>query len=248
MSLLNTLLAEESRALAGHNYLEYHRQRFQYVLEKCRELCPDPGAEVLDIGRSHLSRMLLQNYTSVTTLGLPLSEREQFGHEAGWGALDGKSYAGHIVFDLNDAQTIERIDTDRTFDLIVFAETIEHLHTAPELVLGLLANLLAPGGLILCQTPNATALPRRVMMLLGRNPYELLRINAGNRGHIREYTRAELVAIGRRAGLATVSHQYRDYFRVIGGLAKKTVLKTVAALIPPLARGQTIVYKRTLDV
>ncbi|HEY1902600.1 MAG TPA: methyltransferase domain-containing protein [Terracidiphilus sp.] len=247
MSLLNTLLAEESRALAGHDYLEYHRQRFDYVVKKCRELCPERRAEVLDIGRSHLSGMLLEVYGSVTTMGLPLSESEQFGHEAGLEASDGMSYAGHIVFDLNDAQRIEQIDTRDKFDLIVFAETIEHLYTAPELVLGLLATLLAPGGMIICQTPNASALPRRMMMLRGRNPYELLRINAGNRGHIREYTRDELVKIGRRAGLTTVSHEYRDYFGVQGGAAKKFAVKAVAALFPTLARGQTIVYKRAED-
>jgi SAM-dependent methyltransferase len=248
MSLLSTLLAEERQAQAGHDYLAYHRERFDYVMEKCRELCSDPAAEVLDIGRSDLSRRLLKVYGRVTTLGLPLSDHEQFGHEAGLGAADGKSYAGHIVFDLNDAQTVEQIDTQRKFDLIVFAETIEHLYTAPELVLGLLATLLAPGGMIICQTPNASALQRRIMMLLGRNPYERLRIDAGNRGHIREYTRAELVMIGQRAGLETVWHEYRNYFGVQGGWAKKVTQKMVAALYPPLARGQTIVYKRALDV
>ena len=87
--------------------------------------------------------------------------------------------------------------------------------------------------------------------MLGRNPYELLRINAGNRGHIREYTRKELIAIGRRAGLTTVSHEYRDYFGASGSLAKRaaiTGLKLASTLAPSMARGQTIVYKRTADV
>lgn len=251
MSLLDTLLAEESRAQAGHNYLEYHRRRFEYVAEKCRKFCPDREARVLDIGRSQLSRLLSQEYGSVTTLGLPLSETEQFRHESeSVASTDRKSFAGHIVFDLNDAQGVERLDTRERFTLIVFAETIEHLYTAPELVFGLLATLLAQDGIIVCQTPNAVALHKRLRMLLGHNPFELLRINTANRGHIREYTRKELVEVGRRAGLVTVFHEYRDYFGATGGLAKRLALlalKAAAALFPSLARGQTIVYKRAVD-
>ena len=251
MSLMETLLVEESRGQAGHNYLEYHSERFDYIVKKCREFCPDSRANVLDIGRSQLSSLLLKEYESVTTLGLPLSWKEQFGHEAGSERIsDDKSYAGHIVFDLNDAQRVEWIDTRQTFSLVVFAETIEHLYTAPELVLGVLAKTLARDGVIICQTPNASALHKRVKMMMGRNPYELLRVNAGNRGHIREYTRKELIAVGRRAGLTMVFHEYRDYFGASGGTAKKTAimgLKAAATLLPSLSRGQTIVYKRSMD-
>jgi hypothetical protein len=100
---------------------------------------------------------------------------------------------------------------------------------------------------IICQTLNASSLKKRIMMLLGHNPYELLRIDARNRGHIREYTREELIKIGSRAGLSTVSHEYKEYFGVKGGPVKKFVLKAVAALFPSLSRGQTIVYKRAAD-
>lgn len=245
--MLNRLLAEERLALAGHNYVDFHRERFDYLIEKCRELCPDGRAKVLDIGRSHLSSMLLQVYGSVTTLGLYLSAEEQFGHEMDSQASNGRPYAGHIVFDLNDAQSIEQIDTDERFAVIVFAETIEHLYTAPELVLALLANLLSPGGIIICQTPNASSLRKRVMLLLGRNPYERLRIDAGNRGHIREYTRHELISVGRRAGLSTILHEYQEYFGVKGGRMIKTLLKVVATVCPSLARAQTIVYTPAVD-
>ena len=246
--LRDRLLAEESNALIGHDYLEYHRRRFEYVLRKCVECCPDPSASVLDIGRSFLSQMLLQRYGSVTTLGLGLSELQQFGHEAGSiGTTGAKSYAGHIVFDLNAAQTVERIEVPQEFALIVFAETIEHLYTAPELVLGFLEKLLAPGGVIICQTPNAVALHKRIQMVLGHNPFERLRIDERNRGHIREYTRKELIEIGYRAGFDTVSHEFQDYFGVAGSWLRKAgilCLKTAAALHPSWARGQTIIYRR----
>ncbi len=248
MSLYERLLTEENAALGSHDYIEYHRRRFEYVAAKCREFCPRRETKVLDIGRSHLSRLLLDSYDSVTTLGLALAGVEGFGHAAGMEEIAGhRRYAGHLIFDLNDAQTAERIGSDQKFDLIVFAETIEHLYTAPELVLGVLTSLLAPDGLIICQTPNAVALHKRLVLMAGRNPFERLRINAGNRGHIREYTRRELIEIGNRAGLETVAHEFRDYFGITGGPAKRLAgraLKVVARMVPSLARGQTIVYRQ----
>jgi 2-polyprenyl-3-methyl-5-hydroxy-6-metoxy-1,4-benzoquinol methylase len=249
--LADRLLAEEALAFTGHDYLQYHRRRFEYVMRKCAEFSPDRSVSVLDVGRSSLSRMLLERYDNVTTIGLPLSAQEQFGHEAGTiDTASTKSYAGHIVFDLNYAQNVERLDLNQKFALIVFAETIEHLYTAPELVLGLLGNLLEPGGLIICQTPNAVALHKRILMALGFNPFERLRIDVRNRGHIREYTRKELIEIGRRASLDMISHEYRDYFGVAGGWARRVgilFLKAMATLHPPLARGQTIIYRRSVD-
>ena len=242
MSLLNDLLAEEDRKQEGHDYLRYHKRRYEFLIKTCLEVCANRQANVLDVGRSRLSPILLQEYDNVTTLGWPLD-----GRESGSQPPTGKSYFGHLVFDLNDAQTIERMDTECKFDLIVFAEVIEHLHTAPELVLGFLSTLLSPNGIIVCGTPNACAIHKRLIMLFGKNPYQRLRINSGNRGHIREYTREELIQIGHRIGLATVSHRYEDYFGVPDGWTKHIAaetLKIVGLVVPPARRGQTIIYKR----
>jgi hypothetical protein len=54
---------------------------------------------------------------------------------------------------------------------IVFAEVIEHLFTAPELVLAYLHELLVPRGQLLLQTPNAASLRKRLKLALGRNPF-----------------------------------------------------------------------------
>jgi SAM-dependent methyltransferase len=204
---------------------------------------------VLDIGRSHLSRMLLEKYDSVTTLGLPLSDNGEFGpdakcsHESGSFA---EGYSGHIVFDLNSAQTVEALDWDQKFDLIVFAETIEHLYTSPELVLNLIKSLLADGGVILCQTPNAAFLTKRIQLLLGHNPYERLRVSTVNRGHIREYTRDELIDAGARAGLVCSGSEYKNYFAVEGAgvvRAIRHVVDLISGIFPSMRRGLTVVYR-----
>src|SRR5205823_6516869 len=108
-------------------------------------------------------------------------------------------------FDLNDAQSEDtwRRDIPR-YDVVVMAEVIEHLYTAPELVLGFLKTLVADNGLVIIQTPNAAALSKRLKLLFGRNPYELIRVDTTNPGHFREYTSRELIRIAEGAGFEVV--------------------------------------------
>ena len=60
---------------------------------------------------------------------------------------------------------------------------------------------LAPGGHLILQTPNATALAKRIRMLFGRNPYDPIREESGNPGHFHEHTVDELVRAVDEAGL-----------------------------------------------
>lgn len=238
-----TLLAREREQQAAHDYLSYHRPRFEYVLDLCRRIVPDPAASVLDVGPSQLSRLLAGHYATVVTLGLAPGG---WAHERADG---GREPDGHIELDLNDAVRIDRIADERRFDLVVFAETIEHLHAAPELVLRLLRGLMKPDALLVCQTPNAAALHKRLKLAAGRHPYERIRVDARNPGHFREYTRAELLEIGRVAGLQPVLHEYRDYFGpptgggAVAGLAF-AIHRVAAALVPSFRRGQTLVLRR----
>lgn len=103
------------------------------------------------------------------------------------------------------------IETDKKFDLIVFTEVIEHLFTAPELVLYYLKSLLLENGVILYMTPNATSLYRRLKLLRGIDLYEKIRFNTENPGHFREYTKNEMIDIGKTSGLEVVDHIYLDF-------------------------------------
>ena len=98
------------------------------------------------------------------------------------------------------------------YDLVVFAEVIEHLHTSPVHTLGFVRGLLADAGVLILQTPNAASLPKRLKLLAGRNPYELIRPDGGNPGHFREYTLAELEAYARQARFQVVEVARRFYF------------------------------------
>lgn len=229
------LIQTENELTLKHDYCSFHARRFQYVMDLCKELKPESSCSVLDVGRSNLSSELASYYRRVVTLGFPLSD---FAHERIASSAKAEP-AAHIVFDLNDSGKAG-IPIAESFDLIVFAETIEHLNTPPEIALYSLGKLLKPTGFLICQTPNAVALERRYHLLLGRNPFERIRSNPLNPGHFREYTQAELSDLGKAAGLHVVRHEFVDYFPHLGPL--QAIRSALRGIFPTLRSGQTVVY------
>src|SRR5690606_8260379 len=111
------------------------------------------------------------------------------------------------AFDLNDAQYPDKwIDTPG-MDMVVMGEVLEHLYTSPVHVFRFIASIMNPGGYLIVGTPNALAIQRRMELLVGRHPYEMIRETRDNPGHFREYTASELRELGDLAGLVTVEYE-----------------------------------------
>lgn len=225
----------------GDRYAAFHAPRYAVLLDLVeRELRRHgDGATVLDIGNSPFTELAAERMgVRVDNLGLHGEFETPFGRSH-W-------------YDLNRAGDTERWRTDMPrYEVIVFAEVIEHLHTAPQLVLRFLRTLLAPGGSLIVQTPNAAVLHNRLQLLAGRNPFEMIREQTGDPGHFREYTRKELHRISAEAGFDVTewsAHSYFDYrFHVRG---QKPILGRLVnafyAVVPPSLRpGQTAVLRPT---
>ena len=184
-------------------YAAFHRPRFAFLIEILRPYARRPGVRILDIGPSPLTPLISRELRQpVESLGLEPEEPdpEEPRHR-------------HHSFDLNDAQYRERWRTDLgPYDVVVFAEVVEHLYTAPDLVLAYLRQLVAPGGILLLQTPNAAALRKRLKLALGINPFERIRSDRSNPGHFREYTRAELLDVLTGAGFIVERTWMKYYF------------------------------------
>ena len=181
-----------------NGYLRFHLPRYESLytalLQRHR-----PGMAILDIGISPFTDFLRDRFGRVDSLGFGYDRPDPRGD--------------HYAFDLNDSADPSRWRRDLPpYDIIVFAEVLEHLHTAPQQVLACLGALLAPGGLLFMQTPNAVALGKRARMLLGINPYELIREEPGNPGHFREYTPAELLAFLAQGRWQLEYFSYEHYF------------------------------------
>lgn len=182
-----------------NGYLRYHAPRYGRLLELLSRYAEN-AVRMLDIGSSP--------FTSIAqrTVGIPV---DTLGFEA-----DGQTTTGqHYRFDLNDAQISGRWRSDLpAYEIIVFSEVIEHLHTSPRPVLAFLATLLAPGGLLLLQTPNAVVAHKRAQLLLGRNPYSLISEDLSNPAHFREYTAVELRSYLEQAGFKVKEQSFENYF------------------------------------
>jgi trans-aconitate methyltransferase len=206
-------------------YLRTHDARYRLLLELVGELAPK---RMLVAGPSYESVLLRETFPEATvdTLGW---------HDARFPLREGEQ---HTELDLNDGHypQLER------HDVVVCAEVIEHLHVAPGPVLRFLASGLEPDGHLIVQTPNATALPKRIRMLFGRNPYEPIRETAGNPGHFHEFTTTELLETVEAAGLEVTRWLTANYFD--HGSRKNRAYRLLGPVMPrTLREGITLVAR-----
>ena len=190
-------------------YLSYHYRRYEFLLRrvdqtaaKLQHRLQGRPPVILDVGPGFQTEILRRTLpkASINTLGykdrrfLPRPQDK------------------HFEFDLNDAQYREKWSRTERHDLVIMAEVIEHLYTSPVLVLRFISAWLRKGAYLLLQTPNACALHKRLRMLFGRNPYEMIRITRHNPGHFREYTIKELISVASQSGLQLVDYATCNYF------------------------------------
>lgn len=209
-------------------YLRTHSRRYDFLLAALRRI--PHFTRLLDVGPSYESELIREAFPDarVDTLGFrddrfPVREGET-----------------HTELDLNDVggANLER------YDVIVCAEVIEHLYTSPMHLLRLFRSIVEPDGRVIIQTPNAAALSRRFWLLAGRNPFEPLREDPHQAGHIREYTLAELEDLATRAGFAVEHAERQNYF--VTGSRKNWLLVEAAPLTPaPLRQGITLELRPT---
>jgi len=200
MSPTNTNFS--TAAIQGDNrgYTAYHAPRYAFILQLLGQLGVSKSSRILDIGSSRLTELLAERFeTSVDSLGFGPDRPSTTGQ--------------HFQFDLNQAQDEAGWRRDlAAYDVVVMAEVIEHLYTAPQLVLAFVRTLLQDGGLLLIQTPNAASLQKRIKMAMGRNPYEMIRLDTTNPGHFREYTIRELRRLAEGAGFRVERQATAFYF------------------------------------
>lgn len=239
---LTALLELEKASTCGaesrQSYSAMHRERFADVLRLCRTYVPDPSARVLDIGRSELTFHLSRVYKDIRTLGF-----ETILDDGGHREVSSLDTIPHLVFNLLHADRVVEWPECGRFDLIVFSEVIEHLSLAPEYVFAALRALLTDEGVLICTTPNAADIVKRVRLALGRNPYERLRLYSMNPGHFREYTAQELKEIAESVGLSWVRHTYFNWI-LQDRQSVKTFLKKLAGFYPTLRPFQACILKK----
>lgn len=218
------------------NYLNYHHLRYYYLVNEVENILVKKVLKkfkILDIGHSFQTEILRNNLPDVQidSLGFkdprfPLRPRDK-----------------HYQFDLNNSEFKNKWPEIGKYNIIVFSEVIEHLYTSPNIVLNFISSLLKKGGILIIQTPNATALNRRLKLLIGKNPYDLIREERINPGHFREYTIFELINYGKGTGYEIISYKLNNYFT--GNNPVRKLYNFISPVLPETLReGITIILKK----
>ena len=106
-----------------------------------------------------------------------------------------------LVMDINDKSAAETLGT---FDVIIFADVLEHL-IDPRATLRALRKLLADGGSIVYSIPNMAHLSTRLDLLAGEFPYT----DTGllDRTHLHFYDREEICNLFTEAGYEIIDEK-----------------------------------------
>ena len=221
-------------------YLHYHYQRYEFLLRKVTKIIvkiqdrlPNESLNILDIGPSFQTEILRKVFPNaiVNTLGF---EDPYFKP---------RPQERHFQFDLNDIQYQERWPKIEKQDIIIMAEVIEHLYTSPAIVLKCISTWLKNEGYLIIQTPNACDLYKRLVMLMGKNPYEMIHETRINPGHFREYTIEELISAGNQSGFTPVEYTICNYFN--STTIKHKLCDILSSIFPASFRqGITICFRK----
>lgn len=102
---------------------------------------------------------------------------------------------------VGDLQDLDLDQIDRTYNLVLFADTLEHLPD-PAAVLRGLREKLAPGGTLIVSLPNVANWAMRLGLLAGRFRYTDRGIL--DRTHLRFFTQRTAIEMLREGGFETV--------------------------------------------
>ncbi len=195
-----------------HAYGSHDFKRFVYTLGllqgmkgKCLELGANP----------YFTTMLLQQFTE-----LDLTLANYFGKSLPNGVhsqelnyrdlTTGEKLLQRFSFDHFNTEEDDFPYPDETFDVVVFAEIIEHLLNDPCRVLREIHRVLKPNGKIILTTPNVARLENVARLIAGENIYDPYSGYGAYGRHNREYTRHELVQLLQFEGFLPEDHFTSD--------------------------------------
>lgn len=219
-------------------YLVYNGDRIPRILNVIERLLPEilnkgkKEVRILDVGPHFLTEQIHRFFPDVVINTLGFENQRLY---------DPKIINKHLQYDLNDAQNPEKWISFDQHDIIIISEVMEHLYTSPIRVLSFLKTLMLPGAFILITVPNALAITHRLKLLFGKHPYEMIRESRENPGHFREYTRLELMDIGKKAGLKFESSWSENYARSKNKLINFIIL--ISSIFPGFRQGLFIIFK-----
>lgn len=157
----------------------------------------------IGIGYGHIAIPLTELFPDISVAAVEAPTREYVYAPAYKQLLE----ASRIELRLADITTNKIPFDDSSFDLIFFAETMEHL--SPPIIPKILKEIrrcLSKGGILILTTPNILRLRNRIRFLMGKTVFESPSVLIGGTyGHIREYSNEEVVALLQICGFEDIN-------------------------------------------
>lgn len=171
-------------------------RRFVYTLGlvselqgKCLELGANPYFTTMLLARFTGLDLNLANFFGFNTVGI-LSQEVFFSDSA-------SSASQSRIFNYQhfNVESEAFPYADNEFDVIIFAEMIEHLLNDPCRVLREIKRVLKQGGVLIVTTPNVARLENVALLMSGENIYDRYSGYGPYGRHNREYTSHELASL-----------------------------------------------------
>lgn len=207
LAYVRAMFSDDDLTPAARIYLENQGARIAHVLQMVGDLAARRGPlsqplRVIDIAPHLLTNALKRHFGErvvVDTLGwfdatlVPI-----------------EAVRTHIDMDLNDTNFEDRWPRADLYDCVIMGEIFEHLYACPIKTLSFARTLLADSkSRIILQTPNAAGIRNRLRLLIGHNPFEMIKPH--RQGHVREYTMHEILSLACTVGLQCEASYYNDY-------------------------------------
>ena len=139
-----------------------------------------------------------------------------------------------------------------SFDVVCSLAVIEHLHESPRGILNTMGTHCKEGGLLVITMPNSVNLRKRLSELRGRTIYppidQFYHSSATWRGHVREYTLAEMEYICRQNGFEIVSSTSYEHLAQINlRLPLRQIYMAIGSLVPTTRSSLLVVCRKPED-
>lgn len=210
-SCAKDLLPEDKSLAEWHNsYVSNHKLRIAQDLDIVRDKVP-ANSNVLEMGSIPLLFTLALSKCSYTVTGCDIAPERYSSTIQSTGLNIAKC----------DIEKEPLPFPDNSFDAVVFNELFEHLRINPIFTLSEVLRVMKPNGVLMLSSPNLKSLggiknylfKDRAFSCSGNIYAEYMKLKQlGHMGHVREYTRTEVVDFMKNVGFVVTGIIYRGRY------------------------------------
>ena len=190
-------ICQDEMQFGGRDYHRRYRSRYKECMRRFAALASPNPADVLEVGGGQLAVLSAKLWNDRAVVAdLPGPHMSYMAQQ------------GVKTIHWNLCKSEPPFDTK--FDFVFFSEVIEHLPIPGYLVLRRLLNVLHPGGVLICTTPNLYRLRNVVYMALGRQIFDYFQYPDDDIAllHVLEYSRDHLDWQFKKAGFTKYRVEY----------------------------------------